>query len=164
MTLYYAGVGRRTTSFESLKTATIFAKEMYKLGYTLRSGGASGADSAFERGANNKTKIFLPSSANKKAVEFASQFHPAWHRCSAFTKNAHARNAMILMGENLDDPVEFTAYIKSDLEQEVTDGGTGVTLKMAKHFGITTICINTKTFDSNAFLLDFVKKHNIKVS
>ena len=47
MTLYYAGVGRRTTSFESLKTATIFAKEMYKLGYTLRSGGASGADSAF---------------------------------------------------------------------------------------------------------------------
>ena len=47
---YYAGVGSRDTPPEVLARMTGIATKLYYLGYVLRSGGAPGADQAFEAG------------------------------------------------------------------------------------------------------------------
>lgn len=48
---YYTGVGSRKTPKDVQAKLTVIAFMLAKLGYTLRSGGAEGADTAFELGA-----------------------------------------------------------------------------------------------------------------
>lgn len=47
---YYTGIGSRETPEDIQSWMKAFAIRMQKHGYTLRSGGAGGADSAFEHG------------------------------------------------------------------------------------------------------------------
>ncbi len=58
----YAGIGSRETPAEILMYMTRIASFLESKGYTLFSGGASGADTAFEIGVSNSgnKKIFLP--------------------------------------------------------------------------------------------------------
>lgn len=57
----YAGVGSRETPHEILALMTDVAKILGQHGWTLRSGGARGADTAFEDGAKGfKREIYLP--------------------------------------------------------------------------------------------------------
>lgn len=60
--LYYAGIGSRDTPYETLQIMTESASLLESYGYILRSGGATGADTAFEIGVTDKCKlnIFLP--------------------------------------------------------------------------------------------------------
>ena len=60
MNYTYAGIGSRETPPDICKIMTEIAKRLAHLGLTLHSGGAEGADSAFERGAILRRKIFLP--------------------------------------------------------------------------------------------------------
>jgi predicted Rossmann fold nucleotide-binding protein DprA/Smf involved in DNA uptake len=60
MTKYYAGVGSRQTPENILHLMTRIAMRMAELGWVLRSGGAKGADYAFEKGAGDKKEIYLP--------------------------------------------------------------------------------------------------------
>ena len=46
--LVYAGIGARTTPASVLADMTVMAGWLARTGWTLSSGGASGADSAFE--------------------------------------------------------------------------------------------------------------------
>lgn len=48
--MYYAGIGSRETPTFVLEAFKQIGEELAKLGVILRSGGASGADSAFEEG------------------------------------------------------------------------------------------------------------------
>lgn len=123
----YAGIG-------STKTPTDVCHKMYHLGYalawygyTLRSGGAPGADKAFEAGTDRYIQekaadprikeIFLPWMGfegnpskllpNEKAYEVASRFHPVWDKLKSGQRAFHARNAQQVLGENLDNPVSF---------------------------------------------------------
>ena len=59
---YYAGIGSRETPKEIQDWFKIVAKYLEKNGYTLRSGGAKGADQAFERGVSedDMKEIYLP--------------------------------------------------------------------------------------------------------
>ena len=50
MEYYYAGIGARKTPNHVLKYMELQGKLLAEKGYILRSGGAKGADSAFERG------------------------------------------------------------------------------------------------------------------
>lgn len=50
---FYAGVGARKTPQYILAFMTTVAKALTERGWVLRSGGADGADSAFEEGALN---------------------------------------------------------------------------------------------------------------
>lgn len=52
MTKYYAGIGSRETPHHILLDMVRMSIILHSLGYTLRSGGANGADSAFEMGAD----------------------------------------------------------------------------------------------------------------
>lgn len=127
---YYAGIGSRDTPDHVLGMMTRLAKRLND--YTLRSGGAKGADSAFEEGASKK-EIFTADDATDDAIELSSKYHPNWSACSKYAKKLHGRNAMIILGENLDSPVEFVICWTKNGKG---DGGTGQALRIAKDYGI----------------------------
>lgn len=143
--LCYTGIGSRETPPEILAKMTQIATYLASRDYYLRSGGAPGADSAFEDGAGDKKQIFLPwrgFNGNKSnlfeihpdAFETASRIHPAWDRCSQAAKKLHARNVHQVLGCNLNDPSEFVVCWTKDGEAV---GGTATAIKLALHIGIS---------------------------
>jgi len=109
---------------------TEMASELELAGFTLRSGGAAGADTAFESGVKRKgyAHIFRPHHATPEAETLAGQYHPAWERCGIFARKLHARNMQIMLGQELDKPVDFVLCWTP--KGEVT-GGTGQALRYA---------------------------------
>lgn len=127
---FYAGIGSRTTPDFECEKLTRIAEILEKKGYILRSGGAEGADKAFEKGIFQvgMKEILRPSHATKEAEEMASKVHPAWHMCNEYVRKLHGRNAQIVLGKNLDHPIEFMiAYTINP-----TIGGTSIGIKLAK--------------------------------
>ena len=117
----FAGIGSRQTPSEILEKMKAIAKFLSERGYTLRSGGADGADSAFEQGATKK-EIFLPwnnyngrkvdnisffSELSDKHFTLAESIHPAWDKCTIGAKKLHARNTQQILGKDLDSPCDF---------------------------------------------------------
>jgi len=100
----------------------------------LRSGGAEGADKAFERGARTRKEIFRPIDATPEAMAEAASVHPAWHYCSEEAKKLHGRNAQILLGYDLTVPAKFVAAYTLTPER----GGTSLGLRLAKKHNIMT--------------------------
>ena len=94
----------------------------------LRSGGAKGADQAFEKGAGWKKEIFLASDVTDEAIEFTSKYHPNWKACKPYARALHGRNAMIILGKNLDTPVDFVVCWTKDGKDS---GGTGQAIRIA---------------------------------
>lgn len=141
MTLYYAGIGNRETPSDILKDMTQIAAYLSSLNYILRSGAAQGADTAFEKGAIKK-EIFIANDCTEEAMAYSSKFHPAWDRCSDFVKRLHGRNAMILLGQNLDTPVKFVVCYTSD---GLASGGTGQAIRIAQDLGIQCFNLHDKT-------------------
>lgn len=118
MSMFYAGIGSRQTPIDVQLQMTQVAIKLYRLGWTLRSGAASGADTAFERGAGDQKEIYLPwmrfnnhpsplYHPSAAAFEMAEKYHPAWNRCSDASRMLHARNCHQVLGRNLDSPVRF---------------------------------------------------------
>jgi hypothetical protein len=138
----YAGVGSRETPPDILARMTAIAVKASIKDWTLRSGAADGADSAFEAGAKDK-EIWLPWRGYNKhfsqlivrpgAIAIASKFHPAWDRCSQGAQKLHGRNMHILLGEDLNTPVEFVVCWTKD---GLASGGTGQAIRAAKHYKI----------------------------
>lgn len=62
MKIFYTGIGNRDTPYEYLEKMTALAFLLEKEGYILRSGGAEGADTAFENGVRSLyyKEIYLP--------------------------------------------------------------------------------------------------------
>lgn len=151
----YAGIGSRRTPSEKLKEMETLAWFLSKY-YILRSGGADGADSAFANGAKagggpmelylpwpgyndlrGENVYVLPSGViGQKAIDLARKFHPAPWRLSPAVLKLHARNALILLGKNLDDPVKFVACWGDG------QGGTEQGLRMAKEYEIPILNLN----------------------
>jgi hypothetical protein len=150
----YAGIGSRQTPPEVLDVMRLLAGKMEEDGWLLRSGGAAGADAAFEAGVKDPAKraIFLPGpSFNGRragaggyfdstqlpgwqaALETVNQYHPAPERLSPFARNLMARNAMQALGPYLDRRANaVVAWTPGGL----ATGGTGQALRMAQDLGI----------------------------
>lgn len=136
MELTYAGIGSRETPGDILDV-------MYRLGdffsrkkFILRSGHAKGADRAFEHGEKyGRKEIFVAAQSpyHPRWYEHAAKFHPAWERCSPWAQDLHARNSGIMLGENLDSPVDFVVCWTKDGK---ASGGTGQALRIAKEYNI----------------------------
>ena len=126
----YAGVGARQTPLDTLTVMNNIGYNLYNSHDAhLVSGGARGADSAFALlvPTTHKT-IWTPSDVTQEALAFSSTLHPNWGRCSSFAKHAHGRNAMILLGKDLTDPVDFMiCWTRKGL----TTGGTGQAIRIA---------------------------------
>lgn len=128
----YAGIGSRKADDQQLALATKAAKYLNEKGYTLRSGGAEGMDTAFAAGAIEPI-ILRPHHASEEAMAIAERLHPAWHFCTKkYVRQLLARNVQIILGKDLDDPVDFVLFWCPD----PTSGGTSMGLKVAKENNI----------------------------
>lgn len=135
----YAGIGSRKTPENILEIMKEIAKNLAKDGYTLRSGGAEGADSAFEKGCDEvggKKEIYLPwknfngnSSSlydiSEESFELAKRFHPAWTYLKHGAKCLHSRNGYQVLGLDLNTPVSLIVYYANKT------GGTDQALRIA---------------------------------
>jgi hypothetical protein len=142
----YAGIGSRETPPEVLEFMETVARGYAMQGTLLRSGGAKGADTAFEKGCDaveGEKEIFRPEHATAEALEHASQFHPNWHACGVYAKKLHARNSMIILGADLDDPVDFVICWTP---KGVKIGGTAQGLRVAEAHGITVLNLGNEEY------------------
>lgn len=145
MNKYYTGVGSRSTPNEILDQMIDLGELFAKAGFILRSGGADGADAAFERGcdaAGGLKEIYLPWpkfnnhpssrwTITPTALEMAREIHPAWHNCSDAVKKLHARNCYQVLGQNLNSPSNF---LLCWTDRGETKGGTATAIHLAfKH-------------------------------
>jgi hypothetical protein len=126
--LLYAGVGAVETPPRVLARMTKMARELREAGFVLRSGGARGADTAFEEGAGDRSEIFRAEDCTPEAFKLASMFHPVWDRLSERVRLLHGRNAMIVLGRDLKTPVVKVLCWTSGGS---VVGGTGMTIKIA---------------------------------
>lgn len=137
---FYTGVGARKTPKEVLEIMTAVAQKLDGLGFTLRSGGADGADKAFEAGATRK-EIFVANDATPAAKEIAARFHPAWFRCSEYAQKLHGRNAFQVLGRGLNWPSSFLlcwtpdGCISHD-QRTIETGGTGTAISIADYYNV----------------------------
>ena len=136
---YYTGVGSRETPQNILVLMRQLAKQFAHKGYMLRSGGAEGADQAFELGCrevNGLCKIYRPSHATPQAMAIASQYHGAWHLCGEWARKLHARNAFQVLGDDLKTPSLIVVCWTKDgardhAERSIKTGGTGTAISIA---------------------------------
>ena len=144
---YYTGVGSREIPNEIIALMKRVSSKLSKSGWVLRSGGAVGADSAFESGANKRCEIYLAKDATAKAMEIAEKFHPAWNRCSSYAKKLHARNAFQVLGRNLNKPSSFLICWTPDgcishKTRSIKTGGTGTAISIADHYNVPVFNLN----------------------
>jgi len=139
---YYAGIGSRKTPLDVCGDMTGIAEWLRGLGLRLRSGGAVGADSAFENGAAAKKRIYYARHATPAAIEMASRFHPAWHRCSPIARQLLGRNCMQILGDDLRSPSRFVACWTEDGKDS---GGTGLAIRVATHNAIPIFNLHDST-------------------
>ena len=143
---FYAGIGSRATPNDVLDIMTSLAAKLEIDGWVLRSGGAAGADSAFERGVKDPAnkQIFLPwrgfngsdsplCELTREAYDMARAHHPNWDACSTVARKFHARNSYQVMGPTLTDPSRMVVCWTVNA---LMAGGTGQALRIAQHHGI----------------------------
>lgn len=140
---YYAGIGSRETPVELKENIKTIVEYLNGLNYTLRSGGAPGADTFFEEYTLQK-EIFLPwrdfngndsqlYTPSKESFEMASKYHPNWYRLSIGARKLMARNCHQVLGQDLKTPVKFIVCWTKDGD---ATGGTGQALRMAINLNI----------------------------
>lgn len=161
--MIYTGIGARKTPCPILNAMVQVGEYMYNAGHTLRSGGAQGADRAFEIGAdysfgrkrNSRNlcklkdppelkEIYLPIkdwqgnisplyTVSHEAMIIASKYHPRWDPLPTFVKLLMGRNSYQLLGLNLKTPTDFIVCWTPGGK---VVGGTGQALRMAAAYGI----------------------------
>lgn len=144
---FYTGIGSRETPIDVLNTFINIGRYLGGIGYTLRSGGADGADTAFEIGCDQsqgKKEIYIPwyrfnnstsmlFNISQEAFEMASLIHPSWERLSDGAKKLHARNCSQILGQDLKTPTKFVVCYTKDGKG---GGGTGQAIRLARQYNI----------------------------
>ncbi|RWB40440.1 MAG: hypothetical protein EOQ44_25185 [Mesorhizobium sp.] len=165
--LSYCGIGSRETPAVTLKVMRYIAAHLASEGWTLRSGAAPGADSAFEQGVDDHIvstfgkpesykEIYLPwfnfNGSNSKLhpglipftaqeLSLAENTHPAWHRCSPSARRMHTRNVRQILGcEAVNGPtVTPVKFVICWTEGAKMKGGTAQALRIAQSCEIPII-------------------------
>jgi hypothetical protein len=175
-TMTYAGIGSRQTPQEALDLMPQIAKYLDDLGYTLRSGAAEGADTAFENGATKKEIFKGFDRTGQREINVANEIHPdlqgamnaskskkiksrlaegatqeeaekSGERSAWAVQNLMARNTNQVFGANLDTPVDFVLFWAQEIPGSIRPkGGTGQAVEMARRKGIPTINLADKNW------------------
>lgn len=150
MIKYYAGIGSRRTPLTVQALMTNIARKLESQGWVLRSGGAKGADTAFSSGCVEK-EIFVPWNGFEgiesrfpipaESFNIASTIHPGWKGLSQGARLMMARNAMQVLGANLDDPSSMIICwtpdgMETEDERTRDSGGTGQAIAHASRLRI----------------------------
>jgi hypothetical protein len=176
MRMYYAGIGSRRTPAHVCAQLTEYAEGFAATRWTLRSGGADGADLAFEDGVpdDERSEIFVPwptfgrakrsyrvlrGATLDRCLLLASVVHPRWDRCTTADRLLHARDVAQIWGDDLNTPVTFVLFWAPELDG-VVSGGTATAVEIARHAGIPTfnlaIAGTTERFDKYIDTLELV--------
>lgn len=156
----YAGIGSRATPPHILRVMRDLAYALAE-NHLLRSGGAPGADSAFQAALGpealaDRAEIYLPGPSFKgnfssqpgridastlpawrAAHQTVDRYHGAPHLLSSGVRNLMARNAMQVLGPDLQSPSKFVvAWTPGALIDGREAGGTGQALRIARDYGI----------------------------
>lgn len=151
----YAGIGARKTPDDIQVLMFKIAEKLASKGYVLRSGGAEGADMAFQRGCevwcdnnnvpyNQRQEIYLPwdnfngLTVNESegitvdqhwlAMEIASEYHPTFDSLSETAKKLMSRNTSQVHGNSgSNEDVEFVICWTPDGANKKTTQTTGGT-------------------------------------
>lgn len=178
---YYAGIGSRKCPPHILTVMSEFAKYAAELNYCVNSGGADGADTAFEHAALSVSgccQIFLPwpgfnghkntdfcdvpfQNPKPEAFDVAANIHPNWKNLKHSIRCLVARNMHQVLGWNLNNPVDFIicwtpdgAETKQQYSQKT--GGTGSAIALADSWGIPVFNLfNPSRLDD---VLEFIEK------
>ena len=146
--MFYTGIGSRKTPFIIQQYMSDLAARLSLRGWVLRSGGAPGADTAFELYAREK-EIYLPwkrfnrnlsplCEVSKEAIEESLKFHPTADILSDGVRKIMGRNLYQILGQDLQTPSRFvvcwTPFSTEDaFNPRKRIGGTGQALRIARH-------------------------------
>lgn len=145
---FYAGIGSRKTPQRVGEIIRELAIELDRQGYTLRSGGADGADTFFEE-SSTRMEIFLPwkgfnkrptswgpidgavyfQGPSRDAIELARCSIEGYEKRTMNPKMLLARNMHQILGEDLKAPVDFVICWTPGGK---VMGGTGHAIKLAR--------------------------------
>ncbi|UOL48667.1 hypothetical protein [Pseudomonas phage Astolliot] len=144
------GIGTRYPDHQAFQMMVKIAKRMAGLGWSLRSGGAIGSDSAWEQGWSgfDTKEIYLAAGADKEfdyqinsydmwmeAQDIASRVHPVWERLSQTSQDLHTRNIFQVLGLTLDRKSDIlVAY--AEPKGHSVKGGTATAYNLAKSLGV----------------------------
>jgi hypothetical protein len=155
---YFTGIGSRETPGEIQLLMTDLGYALSKKKYILRSGGAPGADTAFEYGTLDalhetgvdRREIYMPwkgfNRGEKRdessdvvpsgdlldlAMTLASSIHPAWDKCSPAARTLHSRNVFQIWGRDLETPSEFVILWATPVGKRAVKGGTNMAYQIA---------------------------------
>lgn len=147
----YTGVGSRETPPDVCAQMTALAARLSAFGYTMRSGGAEGADTAFEQGAEHP-EVYLPwrgynsrrgtaladmtLAQRNEAIEVVAAVHPAWGRLTPAVRLLHIRNVFQVLGRDLASPSRFLVCwtpdgAEAEDETSAATGGTRTAIVIA---------------------------------
>jgi len=151
----YAGIGARKTPAPILNIMQDLATMLSELGYILRSGGAEGADSAFEAGSFS-SQIFLPwdgfngkkikdsvsGGSRETVLEYlvpsfneglVKRFHPKSSALSSQGLALMSRNSYQVLGSDLRSPSDFVICWTPEGKKV---GGTSQAMRIASFYNI----------------------------
>jgi len=150
---YYAGIGSRETPQDILELMTRVSKGLDRKRYVLRSGGAQGADKAFEAGVmSTRTEIMLASDTLPVWTDvFTDFFHPNPSALKDYPRKLMNRNAMQILGRCGSRPVDFVVCWTKDGK---ASGGSGHALRIANYYNI--VVFNLRNKDALHELKEFV--------
>ncbi|MEQ1950954.1 hypothetical protein [Mesorhizobium sp. CN2-181] len=166
----YAGIGSRETPDVILQWMTHIAGYLANEGWTLRSGGAPGADKAFEAGVQDLRlkEIYLPwpgfegskSTLHPKNFPFtvketatAFKAHPAWDRCSEGAKALHTRNVRQIWGIDRERNHELSKFVVCWTDRGLLKGGTAQALRIAMDNNVRIFNLGKATSDAELKVL-----------
>ena len=179
---YYTGIGSQKTPLNIMGVMRGIGQYMASEGWTLRSGGASGADISFEEGSDlalGKKEIYIPWKRfnhsqselhpekypfSQAEMEFSAKFHPAWHRCSPSVRLLHQRNTRQIFGLEAihGEFIIPTKFVICWTTNGTMTGGTSQALRIATaynipifNFGLTK---NEKEIQNMLLSIDVLKK------
>lgn len=167
----YAGIGSRETPLDIQNLMTRLAITLANDNWILRSGGADGADSAFEAGAvakeiylpwdgfngryaDGKSYLLVPES--HEVLEFVYDYHPRGLYLKAAALKFMIRNTYQVLGADLDTPSDVVFCWTSDGK---ASGGTGQAMRIAKDYSIPIVNL----YYPNQ-LNDWLEKNNLTLA
>jgi hypothetical protein len=149
---FYAGVGSRETPDWILELMYEIAVSLGNDGWTCRTGGADGADLAFEQGALKsltEPDVYLPwktfNDGKTKApprlsepevwtLEVAARYHPRWTSLSRPARQLHSRNVHQVLGDKAEP--RHSAFVVCWTPEGKGGGGTGQAIRIARGYSI----------------------------
>ena len=166
--MYYAGIGSRKTPQACLDFMTKIGRVCTKKDLTLRSGGAIGADQAFERGCDlesGQKEIWTPKSQHIVEHEWAIEKAKAvcWeyplHKMKPYTRSLIIRNMYQIFGDDEENlkPVKFVVFycVGDPLMRGKESGGTRYTVRAAHNYNIPHFNLRTCQINFAEYLKEY---------